>query len=76
MISIICQKTLNKPAYKENGNFLKLVLTGFVGLSTDTKPEAAISEDQPNTHVANGSLFYEMDTGEMFCFDQGEGVWL
>lgn len=76
MISIICQKTLNVPPYQENANYLKEVRVGYTGLSTDTKPEAAISEDFPNTQVANGSLFYEMDTGEMFCFDQSGGVWL
>lgn len=35
------------------------------GLSTDTKP----------TNVANGSGFYEMDTGKYYLWDEANETW-
>lgn len=39
----------------------------FIGLSSDDKPV--------NDSVGNGSLFLEMDTGSVFCFDGEAGEW-
>lgn len=39
----------------------------FHGLSTDTKP---------TEYVGNGSVFLEMDTSKVFCFDEESKVWL
>ena len=39
----------------------------FVGLSTDTKP---------TDNVLNGSLFLELDTGDMYLFDGASGDWV
>lgn len=36
------------------------LMTEYIGLSTDTKPV---------TGVYNGSIFYEMDTGDTYYFD-------
>lgn len=36
------------------------------GLSTDTKPTDGI---------ANGSTYFEMDTGKMYMFDQDNETW-
>ena len=36
------------------------------GLSTDAKP----------TNVCNASLFYEMDTGAIYLFDEQNKTWL
>lgn len=36
------------------------------GLSTDTKP----------TNVGNGSTFKEMDTGDIYMFDEENSLWL
>ena len=38
----------------------------FRGLSTDKKPEV----------TTNGSTFLEIDTGNVFCFDKENGVWI
>lgn len=38
----------------------------FYGLSSDEKP----------LNVDNASLFYEMDTGKIFMFDEENAVWL
>ena len=37
----------------------------YRGLSTDTKPVAP-----------NGSVFLEMDTGKVFCYDADGGNWI
>lgn len=39
----------------------------FYGLSTDNKPTDG---------VVNASVFYEMDTGTVFMFDEEHKVWL
>lgn len=39
----------------------------YRGTSTDTKPVV---------HVPNGSLFYEMDTGDIYMFDADSNTWL
>lgn len=41
-------------------------VTEIFGLSSDTKP----------TDVCNASLFYEMDTGDLYLFDEQNKVWL
>lgn len=41
-------------------------MADLVGLSTDSKP----------TDVANGSKFYEMDTGKSYRFDFVSGTWI
>lgn len=38
----------------------------YFGLSTDTKPD---------THVPNGSVYYEMDSGNVFFYDQDNAQW-
>ena len=38
----------------------------YVGLSTDTKPTDG---------VANGSIFYEMDTKKCYMFDEDNATW-
>jgi hypothetical protein len=39
----------------------------YVGLSTDTKP---------TTNVANGSIFFEMNTGKIFMFNEAGDAWV
>ena len=41
-------------------------LSEIYGLSTDTKP----------LDVKNASVFYEMDTGKIFLFDEANKKWL
>ena len=36
------------------------------GLSTDPKP----------TDWDNGSIYYEMDTGKVFMYDEEHGIWI
>lgn len=43
-------------------------MNNYFGLSTDEKPE-----DQ---HVPNASLFYEMDTGNLYMFDRENTTWI
>ena len=42
------------------------------GLSTDTKPTGNI-DGRP---IINGSTFIEMDTGEVYWFDEAAGEWI
>lgn len=44
-----------------------LYLKEFYGLSTDTKP---------TENLANGSVFIEMDTSDVYFFDEENTVWL
>lgn len=39
----------------------------FRGLSTDEKPEPK---------KGNGSTFFEIDTGDLYCFDEENGQWI
>ena len=41
-------------------------VTEIFGLSDDEKP----------TNVSNSSIFYEMDTGTLYLFDEQNKVWL
>lgn len=41
-------------------------LREYRGLSTDTKP---------TTNVANGSIFFEIDTGKVFMYDETNTQW-
>lgn len=40
----------------------------FMGNSTDSKPTLA--------KESNGSIFYEMDTGDVYCFDGDSLTWV
>ena len=42
-------------------------LKTFYGLSTDSKP---------TEHLANGSCFIEINTGDVYFFDEANIVWL
>ena len=39
----------------------------YYGLSTDMKP---------SSDIPNASVFYEMDTGDIYMFSKGSGEWL
>ena len=43
------------------------LMTQWVGLSTDTKPEL---------HVSNGSTYFEMDTGKTYYYDEENSQWV
>ena len=44
----------------------------FKGLSTDTKP----TEDYGNEAIKNGSTFYEIDTGDLYMYDEENHTWI
>ena len=44
----------------------------FKGLSTDTKP----TETWMSQKIVNGSTFFEMDTQEVFFYDEDQDDWL
>lgn len=44
------------------------------GLSTDVKPTNSSMKD--GSIIANGSVFYEMDTSKVFVFDYDHQQWL
>ncbi len=44
----------------------------LIGKSTDTKPTGNI-DGRP---IINGSTFIEMDTGEVYWFDEAAGEWI
>lgn len=43
----------------------------IVGLSTDVKPLGKFE----NTPIINGSAFLEMDTGEIYLYDEENSKW-
>lgn len=48
----------------------------FFGLSTDTKPsEIEIVKGLPHA-IPNASIFYEMNTGDMYMWDADGNRWL
>lgn len=56
--------TLNK---SDVGNELS-----FKGLSTDTKPTGTFE----GSKITNGSTFFEMDTQEVYFYDEHASKWL
>lgn len=63
MISLISQDRFNK------------TVTLF-GLSTDTKPDEAYEYGSAVVPIKNGSLFYEIDSGDLFVFDEDNVDWI
>ena len=63
MVRISYQQVLTNSPETENGyvNYVEAA-----GLSTDTKPTDGI---------ATGSLFLEVDTGDVYAFDEDGGTW-
>ena len=63
MIRISYQQVLTNSPITENGyvNYIEAS-----GLSTDTKP---------TSNIATGSLFLEVDTGDVYAFDEDSGSW-
>lgn len=60
--------TINRPRGGHNGYYIDVpsqLALDFRGLSTDTKPNAP-----------NGSTFLEIDTGNLFCYDAGNQIWI
>ena len=54
------------PVANADGNQSEVKYKEFAGLSTDTKPTA---------EVATGSTFLEVDTGDVFAFDEVSQNW-
>ena len=45
---------------------------GLKGLSTDTKPTETFS----GKNIKNGSTFYEIDTGDIYMYNQSTHTWV
>lgn len=69
MISIYSTK---KKSVKENGVYMT---TEFRGLSTDTKPTTYTDENAQEFIVDNGSVFIELDTGDVYGYDLDSQDW-
>lgn len=76
MISIIFTENITDKIYNPNDNWDCYMRVGYAGLSTDDKPISAIEENKPNYLVGNSSIFYEMDTGNEYFFDQNTETWI
>ena len=63
MISLISQDKFNKS------------VTLF-GLSTDTKPSGSLEYGAAVVPIKNASLFYEIDSGDLFIFDEENEEWV
>lgn len=61
MITILKQQCVG-----ENGGYIEAI-----GLSTDTKPAKIGSLD-----VTNGSAVLEMDTGDLYLYDEAGQTWI
>ena len=57
--------TINKTGFT-TGEYKFAEAVEYRGLSTDTKP----------TETANGSVFLEIDTGKVFCYDAENKTWI
>lgn len=64
MVRITYQQVLANSTPTAEGSFV--IYIEAAGLSTDTKPE---------DNVATGSLFLEVDTGDVYAFDEVGGTW-
>jgi len=58
--------TLNK-----YGNSWNRLVSSIAGLSTDVKPIDTIE----GMSITNGSIFTEIDTNDIYCFDSENGLW-
>lgn len=76
MVTIIFTDRIEKDGFRQNENLDAYFRAGFVGLSTDTKPVNALSEDLPFYLVGNGSIFFELDTGNVSYFDGDSRAWV
>jgi len=63
MVSLLNQDRFNK------------TVTLF-GLSSDEKPSATILHGTAVVPIKNGSIFYEMDTSDLFIFDEDNSDWI
>ena len=45
---------------------------GFKGKSTDTKPTGTFAGKK----IPNGSTFYEINTGDIYMYDEESSTWL
>lgn len=61
MITILKQQCVG-----ENGGYVEAI-----GLSTDIKPMKMGSLD-----VSNGSVYLEMDTGDIYLYDEAGQTWI
>ena len=64
MIRITFQKVLTDNAPLTSGEYVSYIESA--GLSTDAKPV---------TGIATGSLFLEVDTGDVYAYDEAGGDW-
>ena len=66
MVSILT-RTPVRHITDDNGAIKSVDRVEAYGLSTDTKP---------TQNIANASVFFEMDTREVFFFDEENGHWI
>ena len=48
----------------------------YRGLSTDEKPTVHVNSIGKEEGIPNGSIFYEMDTGDIYMWDAENSQWL
>ena len=62
------RSTNNNVIYDEvEGVMVRKTMANFFGSSTDTKP---------TTNIVNGSFFMEVDTGDIYAFDEDSSEWV
>lgn len=64
MVRVTYQQVLTNSEPNSDVAFVNYIEAA--GLSTDTKPE---------DNIATGSLFLEVDTGDVYAFDEDGGTW-
>ena len=60
--------TLYKAAYQT-----KILVSEFCGLSTDEKP---LVYGENGASIENGSIFHEIDSGDIYKFDAENQLWI
>ena len=63
MVSLISQDSFNK------------TVTLF-GLNGDTKPTTVFEFGGAEIPIINGSMFYEIDTADLYLFDEDNEIWI
>ena len=71
-VRIVCSRPVRNVNNMEIVSDIKYF--GFTGLSTNTKPTYVIDGNK-KISIANGSYFFESDTGDISYFNESTGTW-
>ncbi len=62
--------TIYSIQFRKNKGDKEYIICELRGLSTDTKPTK-----YGERYIDNGSIFFEINTGKIFCYDLASETW-